>query len=184
MQDYSLKWCWLNQQGGKPGHPTTVHCPDLINKHLFCKWLRYSNESMRSHSFSLLLQNIPIKKKKTNEWFEITLCHRQIPNLPCKHRWQQIYSPVKCISCSCTHNLLLSYIAKLGHEQPAGDLLSSGLQSQGHVLAKRQHFMLTWKHKIHIKQSKREPGCSSRAWSKCYVLRRLASVLQRYSGSA
>lgn len=88
----------------------------------------------------ILISLAKYSKKNTKKWFEITLCHSQISNFPCKHTWQQIYPSIKCISCSYTQHLLLSCIEKLGHEKPEarGDLLSPGFQPQGRVLSERQ----------------------------------------------
>lgn len=115
----------------------------------------------------LLLWNTPRKKQIHG----LRLCHSQISSLPCKHKWQQRYSSTKCISCSCSHNLLLSSIEKPEETCCPQDSSPSTCQ-KGRATGKRNHFMLTWKHKIHTKQPRREPGCSSRAWFKCYVLRR------------
>lgn len=133
---------------------------------------------MRLYSFSYFCKILQ-EKKQTHG---LRLCHSQISSLPCKHKWQQRYSSTKCISCSCSHNLLLSYIEQLGHEKPEVTCCpqdsSPSTRQKGRATGKRNHFMLIWKHKIHMKQPRREPGCSSRAWFKCYILRRLASVLQ------
>lgn len=69
---------------------------------------------------------------------------------------------------------------KAGPWKARGDLgLSPRSQPPGHaLLGKGEHFLLTWREKTHINQSRREIGCSSRAWSKCCVLRKLVQLFK------